>query len=69
MLDENVKTPTTNDYKFNPQLSYLGMTTSVELNGRCLKQDKITYDHEKVVNIYIVCEITKIKTLKTLLII
>ena len=69
MLDENVKTPTTNDYKFNPQLSYLGIKTSVELNGRCLKRDKITYNHEKVVNNYIVCEITKIKTLKTLLII
>ena len=36
-----------------------GTKTKVEFNGSCLKQDKITYDHGKVVNIYIVYEINK----------
>ena len=29
----------------------------VKFNGNCLKQDKITYTHGKVVNVYIVYEI------------
>ena len=31
----------------------------VEFTGSCLKQDKITYAHGKIVNIYIVYEISK----------
>ena len=57
--DENITGPTTSDYELNPELSYFGTKTRVEFNGICLKQDKITYDHEKIVNIYIVYEISK----------
>ena len=32
----------------------------VKFSGSCLKQDKVTYTHGKIVNIYIVCEINKI---------
>ena len=35
------------------------MVLKQESNGSCLKQDKITYNHGKVVNIYIVYEISK----------
>ena len=35
----------------------------LKFNGSCLRQDKITYDHEKIVNIYIVCETSKKLTL------
>ena len=31
----------------------------VKFDGNCLKQDNITFDHGKIVNIYIVYEITK----------
>ena len=31
----------------------------MEFKGSCLKQDKVTYDHGRVVNIYIVYEIVK----------
>ena len=51
--------PTTNDYNINPQLSYLCTKTRLEFKGNCLKQDKYTYDHGKVVNIYTVYEINK----------
>ena len=51
--------PTTNDYSINPQLSYLCTKTRLEFKGNCLKQDKYTYDHGKVVNIYTVYEINK----------
>ena len=41
------------------ELSFYGTKTKVEFNGSCLKQDKVTYDHRKIVNIYIVYEISK----------
>ena len=43
----------------NPQLSCLGNKKIVEFEGSCLKQYKITYDHGKIVNIYIVYGISK----------
>ena len=58
MSDENITTPTTRYYSLNAQLSYFGSKTRVEFNGSWLKQDKITYDNGKVVNIYIVYEIS-----------
>ena len=57
-VDENITAPTTSDYSLNPQLSYYGTNTRVEFKGSCLKQDKITYNHGKVVNNYIVYEIS-----------
>ena len=36
-----------------------GTETRVEFNGSCLKQDKIIFNHGKVVIIYIVYEISK----------
>ena len=41
------------------ELSYFDTEKWVELNGICLKQDKITYNHKKIANIYIVYEISK----------
>ena len=58
MSDENITAPTTSDYKRNAELSYFGKTR-VEFNGSCLKQNKVTFNHGKVVNIYIVYEISK----------
>ena len=59
LSNENIKAPTTSDFKFNPELRFFGTKTKVEFNGSCLKQDKITYVHGKVVNIYIVYEISR----------
>ena len=56
---ENIKAPTTNDYKLNPELSFFGTIAKVGFNASCLKQDNITYNHGKEVNIYIVYEISK----------
>ena len=42
-----------------PSLKYLGTKTRVKFSGSCLKQDKVTYTHGKIVNIYIVNEINK----------
>ena len=41
------------------ELSFYGTKTRVEFNGSCLKQDKVTHNHGKIVNIYIFYEISK----------
>ena len=43
----------------NPLLNYLGTKLRVRFSGNCLKQDKLTYKHDAIVNIYIVYEINK----------
>ena len=50
---ETIDPPTTSDYKLNLQLSYFDTKTRAEFKGSCLKQDKTTFNHGKVVNIYI----------------
>ena len=42
---------TASSYSVTPSLDYYGTKTRVEFSGSCLKQDKITYTHGKVVNI------------------
>ena len=68
LSDENITAPTIRDYKLNPQLSYFSTKTRVDFRGGCLKQNKITFNHGKTVNIYIVYELDKIyvKTSPTL---
>ena len=44
----------TTDNSLNPTLNYYGTKIRVKFPGDCLEQQKITYNHRKVVNIYIV---------------
>ena len=44
---------------FNPLLDYVGNKIRVKFKRDCLKQDKITFNQGKIVNIYIVYEIQK----------
>ena len=59
MSDERLDSITASNHKITPELSFYGTRTRVEFNGSCLKQDKVTYNHGKIVNIYIFCEISK----------
>ena len=54
---ESIKPPTTSDNSLTPGLNYYGTKTRVKFTGSCLKQSNISYNHEKVVNIYIVYEL------------
>ena len=56
--DEKINSIKTSDYGINPKLNYYGTKTRVEFNGSCLKHDKITHTHGKIVSIYIVYELT-----------
>ena len=59
MSDENTNSITASTHIITPSLDYLGAKIRVKFKGSCLKQDKITYTHEKIVSIYIVYEISK----------
>ena len=54
LSSESFKATSTSDNSRNPTLNYHGTKIRVKFNGDCLKQQKITYNHGKVVNIYIV---------------
>ena len=49
--------------KLNPKVNYYGTKTRLEFRGSCLKQDKSTFNHGRIVNIYIVYEIDKMEQL------
>ena len=68
LSDETFKPPATSDNSLNPRVSYFGTKARLEFRGSCLKQDKSTFNHGKIVNIYIVYELDKtyVKTHPTL---
>ena len=59
MSDETLDSITVSNNKITPELSFYDTKTRVYFNGSCLNQDKVTYNHKKIVNIYIVYEISK----------
>ena len=59
MSDERLNSNTASNYGITPELSFYGTKTRVEFNESSLKQDKATYNHGTIVNIYIVYEISK----------
>ena len=54
---ESIKPPITSDNSLTPALNYYGTKSRVKFTGSCVKQSKISYNHRKVVNIYIVYEL------------
>ena len=57
--DEIIKPPSTYINYLNLLLNYIGTRIRLEIKESCLKEDKITFNHEKIVNNYIVYEINK----------
>ena len=62
LSDERIKAPTTPNKIFNPSQNYVSAKARVRFSGDCLKQEKNTFNHGKIVNIYIVYEIEKVLT-------
>ena len=52
MFNESIKPPTTSNKILNPSLDYVGTKVRVNFSGDCLKQEKVTFNHGKIVNIY-----------------
>ena len=60
LCNGRINSITASNYSITPKLSYCGTNkTTVQFSGSCLKQDKATYNHGRIVNIYIVYEISK----------
>ena len=59
LSDEKINSLKTPNHSITPNLNYYRTKTRAEFNGNCLKQDSVTFNHGKVVNIYIVYEISK----------
>ena len=59
LSDERINSITASNYSITPKLSYYGSKIKVKFNGSCLKQDKATYSHGIIANIYIVYEKSK----------
>ena len=57
MSDEKINSIKASNHSIIPNLDYYGTKTRVEFSGSYLKQDKITFNHGKVVTIYIVYEV------------
>ena len=55
---EIIKPPNTSDTSLTPVLNYYSTKTRVKLNGSCLQQPKLSYNHGTIVNIYIVYELS-----------
>ena len=51
------KPPSSVNKMLNPSVNYVGTKARTKFNGDCLKQEKITFDHGKIVNIYIIYKI------------
>ena len=56
LSDESIITPATSDDSISPLISHLGNKTCLKFHGSYLKQNKFTYTHKTIVNIYIVYE-------------
>ena len=56
---EGINSITASNHSITPKISYYGGKIGVKFNGSCLKQDKATYSHGTIANIYIVYEISK----------
>ena len=51
--NEKLNAPNTNTNNHQaPILKYNGSTISLQFSGDCLKQNKVSYNHGKIVNIY-----------------
>ena len=59
LSDKRINSNTASNYSITPELSHYGTKAGVTFSGSCLKQDKATYNHGTIVNIYIVYEISK----------
>ena len=56
---ESITSPSAANNFLTPSLNYLVTKVRMKFRESCLKEDKITYTNEKIVNIYIVYEINK----------
>ena len=65
MSDESIKPSSTSVKMLNLSVSYYGTKARVKFNGDYLKQEKNSFDHGKIVNVYIVYEIDRYRNVSS----
>ena len=55
LSDKSIKPPSTSDKSLSPLIDCLGNKIKLKLNGGWLKQNKLTFAHETIINIYEIC--------------
>ena len=63
LSNEVIKPPTTPNNNLYPNSYYQGTKTIVTFPGAYLKQDKVTFNHGKILNIYIVYKLIKLSNI------
>ena len=63
LSNESLKQLTTPDNSLTPILNYYGTKIKVYFDRTCLKHSKVTFNHGKIVTIYIVYKIIRSLTL------
>ena len=63
LSNESIKPPTAPNNKLTPELYYQGTKTIASFPGASLKQDKVTFNHGKTVNIYTVYKLIKLSNI------
>ena len=63
MSNESIKPPTAPYNRVTPELFYCGTKTMVSFPGACLKQNKVTFNHGKIANTYIVYSLIKLSNI------
>ena len=53
LSNEKINSNIASNYSITPELSHYGTKARVKFSGSCLKEDKATYNHGTIVNIYI----------------
>ena len=59
LSNEMINSITASNYSIAPEVSQYSAKARVKFSASCLKQNKATYSHGTIVNIYIVYEISK----------
>ena len=65
LSDESMKPPSISNKMLNLSVDCVGTKASTKFNGDYLKQEKITFDYGKIVNIYIVYEINDYRNISS----
>ena len=58
LSNESIKPPTTTNNSLTPELNYYGTKTKIKFTRSCLKRSSHILTHKKIINIYIVYELT-----------
>ena len=59
LSDQSIKAPTISNKILNPSLDYIASKIRAKFRGDCLEQERLTFNHGKIANIYIVYEIER----------